>query len=66
MWPFRKKKPKQLPAPSQNKYVLAKLAGMVDHVQTGLVIVEGKEHKCKATLVRPGQEVRKGQPVGKG
>ena len=66
IWPFKRKVKALPPAPVQSMYVCASRGGVVSEVQTGYVRIGRTEYRgMKATLVVPGQEVAKDQPVGK-
>ena len=64
MWPF-KRKPKALPEPSSNPPILAKKDGVVESVMYDHIVVGGVRYDTKKPLVHMGQQVKKGQPVGK-
>ena len=63
MWPFKKKEKKKELA--SNPLFLAKRAGCVEKVMFDYIIVAEVRYETKKPLVRLGQQVRKGQPVGK-
>lgn len=62
MWPFKRKKKKQQQLQSG---LVAKKEGVVEKVMYDYLVVSGVKYSTKKPLVRLGQSVKKGQPVGK-